>query len=209
MKKNGFPNTKIRNTFHLGNDQLLELPALSFQSTEKALCFMGTLNWEPNVDGLVWFLNEVWPKIKEKETGVKMYVLGKNADQRIIEAVARQSDVELTGFVENLDEYLRKTRVYIAPLRIGSGMKVKVLEGLYRGVPSVTTSVGAEGLAVKSAEHLFIADDKKVFAKHCIDLLNEEELWTSLGRSSRELANKKYRWNDLFTAMDKDIESIL
>lgn len=204
-----FDIDKHRVTYHLGNDDLLDLPALDFEVTENALTFMGTLNWEPNVDGLVWFIDKVWPLIRTEQNHVKLYVLGKDPDQRIINAIGNDKGVILTGFVKNLDDYLKKTRVYIAPLRFGSGMKVKVLEGLYRGVPTVSTTVGVEGLEVENEKHLFVNDDEYQFAQYCLKLLNDKLVWESLSRESRSIADKKYRWKDLFKRMDDDLQELL
>jgi glycosyltransferase involved in cell wall biosynthesis len=200
--KNGFVLGQVATTYHLGNDQLLELPALSFSNTELAITFMGTLSWEPNIDGLVWFLKEVWPILKDRFPTLKFYILGKDPDQRIKVLAQDDTQVIFTGFVKELDEYLKKSRVYIAPLRFGSGMKVKVLEGLYRGVPTVSTSIGAEGLKVEDGKHIMIADEPKDFAEKCIRLLNDETLWKTLMYESRMLASNHYRWKPLFERMD-------
>lgn len=201
-KEHDFKVEKHRITYHLGNDHLLELPNIERNTTEKALSFIGTLSWEPNIDGLVWFLDHVWPQVLAKHSDCKLYVLGKSPDQRILAAAKGNPQVVFTGFVNDLDEYLRKTRVYLAPLRFGSGMKVKVLEGLYRGVPSVSTSVGAEGLEVRSGEEILIADEAPLFAQHCIALLDDVALWNKLRDQSRIVAKANYQWAPLFEKMD-------
>jgi len=103
---------------------------------------------------------------------------------------------------------LKKTRVYIAPLRFGSGMKVKVLEGLYRGVPMVSTSVGAEGLAVKNEQDILIADDNISFANSCITLLENKNRWETVRDNSRKIAKEKYRWKPLFEKMDLSLKAL-
>ena len=205
-KNHGFKVNKHHETFHLGNESLLELPDLKFEATEKAITFMGTMSWEPNIDGIVWFIEEVWPSIKAQERDCKLYLLGKAPDERIIKAANEDNNVIFPGFVKDLDTYLKKTRVYIAPLRFGSGMKVKVLEGLYRGNPTVSTSVGAEGLLVKSGEHLIIADDAQAFAKACLALINQQKTWENISKNSRKLAAEEYRWEPLFERMDEALK---
>ncbi|MBL4710265.1 MAG: glycosyltransferase [Flavobacteriales bacterium] len=207
--KHGFNTSKHQSTFHLGNDTLLELPDLEFNETEKAITFIGTLSWEPNIDGIVWFLEHIWPSILTRHSDCKLYILGSSPDDRIKKAAKHYSQVIFTGFVDKLEDYLKKTRVYIAPLRFGSGMKVKVLEGLYRGTPSVTTSVGAEGLAIRNEQEVMIADGPEKFAKHCLTLLEDETLWAKLRDNSRKLAAKKYRWSDLFQQMDLSFKKLM
>ncbi|MEQ8907843.1 MAG: glycosyltransferase [Vicingaceae bacterium] len=208
-KKHGFQLSNFSTTYHLGNDQLLAKEDLKFEETELALTFMGTLSWEPNVDGLLWFLNEVWPTLKTKFPQLIFYILGKEPDERIKKRCANEAQIVFTGFVEDLDDYLKKTRVYLAPLRFGSGMKVKVLEGLYRGVPTVSSSVGAEGLQVKDGQHIMIADTAEGFISKCILLLEEADTWTQLRNQSRKVAAEKYRWAPLFERMDEALKKLI
>lgn len=208
-RKHGFQLGNIQVTYHLGNDTLLDLPNIEFSSTELAITFMGTLSWEPNVDGLLWFIENVYPKVLEKYPNCKLYVLGKNPDERLLKAAENFEFIVFTGFVEDLDSYLKKTRVYIAPLRFGSGMKVKVLEGLYRGVPTVSTSVGAEGLKVEDNKHIMIADEPDTFARKCIQLLEDEKCWNRLLTNSRLLAKQEYQWKPLFERMNLELKKVL
>lgn len=207
-KKYGFDISKHAITYHLGNDNLLELPSLEFEKTEKAITFIGTLSWEPNIDGICWFIENCWAIIKNQHPDCKLYILGKNPDQRIRKAAKKDPQIIFTGFVKNLDIYLEKTRVYIAPLRFGSGMKVKVLEGLYRGTPCVTTSVGGEGLEIKNEEHILISDDANSFSSDCLRLLENKTLWVKLRDNARKIAKDKYRWDDLFLAMEKSMKKL-
>ncbi len=207
--KQGIDTSHHNVTYHLGNDTLLALPDLKFEETELAISFMGTLSWEPNIDGLVWFIKEVWPLIKESQPKVILYIMGKNPDNRIIEAINKDQNIILTGFVKDLDTYLKKTRAYIAPLRFGSGMKVKVLEGLYRGVPSVATTVAGEGLELEKGKDIFIEDKPKEFADACMVLLSEESTWNQFRDNSRKIAREKYTWIELFKQMDKSFENLI
>lgn len=206
---NGFKTDKHKFTYHLGNDELLQLPPLAFKETEGALSFMGTLSWEPNIDGLLWFIKNVWPKIIEKKPECSFYIMGKKGDKRIQEAAKPFKNIIFTGFVKEVENYLKKTTVYIAPLRFGSGMKVKVLEGLYRGVPMVSTSVGAEGLALEDGKHILIADEAHAFAQACLRLLEDQLLWEKLSDNSRAVAREKYQWKPLFEQMDVELKKVL
>ncbi|MFT6167165.1 MAG: glycosyltransferase involved in cell wall biosynthesis [Vicingaceae bacterium] len=208
-KKYHFDTQKHHLTYHLGNDNLLELPDLQFKSTEKAFTFIGTLSWEPNIDGICWFIDNCWTKIQQTHPEVKLYILGSNPNERILKSAKSDPNIVFTGFVQDLDTYLQKTRVSIAPLRFGSGMKVKVLEGLYRGTPTVTTSVGAEGLELINGENSIIADNPKNFIDGCLTLLENEKLWNSFRDKTRKLAAEEYTWKALFAKMEKSIQEII
>lgn len=206
--KHGFSVTKHKSTFHLGNDSMLKLPNLEFSKTEKAISFIGTLSWEPNIDGICWFLDNCWNTLKQNQPDLKLYILGKDPDERILKSAKNDSQIIFTGFVKELDSVLQKTRAYIVPLRFGSGMKVKVLEGLYRGNPCVTTSVGAEGLKLTDSDNIFIADEAKKFTNDCITLLENESIWNKFRDKVRALAKAEYTWDALFEKMDKELKDL-
>lgn len=207
--KSGFQTKKHAVTYHLGNDTLLTLPDIEFSKTEKALTFIGTLSWEPNIDGICWFIDNCWSQIQQAHPEVKLYILGSNPNERILKSAKNNPNIIFTGFVQDLDTYLQKTRVYIAPLRFGSGMKVKVLEGLYRGTPTVTTSVGAEGLELINGENSIIADNPKSFIDGCLTLLENEKLWNSFRDKTRKLAAEEYTWHALFAKMERSMQKII
>lgn len=208
-KKAGFDTEDLKITYHLGNDQLLMLDNIEFNATEKALLFMGTLSWEPNIDGMLWFIREVYPKLLKKHPELTLYILGKLADERLQNACKDFPNIQLCGFVKDIDQYLQKSRVFLAPLRFGSGMKVKVLEGMYRGIPMVTTSVGAEGLDVSDQEELYIADDAKSFSEKTMLLLENKEAWEKTRDLSRKKAAQLYTWQPLFDKMDEELRKVL
>lgn len=206
LQQIGATKTKYMETYHLGDGKLLDAPALHFSNSENALLFVGTLTWEANVDGLLWFLKEGWQALKAKQPDLKFYIVGKNPDQRIVEQVKTLGeDVVLTGFVEDLEPYFQKCRVFVSPLRFGSGIKVKVMNAMYRGIPTVTTSVGAEGLAVKHGQELMINDEMPAFVESTDKLLNEQATWATLSKKSRALANEKYTWDAVMKIVDESL----
>lgn len=192
----GIEASKFKTTYHLGEDNLLDEPALDFNSTEKSILFLGTLSWEANVNGLLYFIENVFPRILEAEPDTRFYIVGKNADERLSTATKDHPNILLTGFVDNVEPIYKKSRVFVLPLLFGSGMKVKFLNALYRGIPTVSTEIGAEGLEVKHQEEAFVANDEEEFAFYCLELLRNEEVWKSMQNKGRKLANEKYRWTD-------------
>jgi glycosyltransferase involved in cell wall biosynthesis len=205
LVKIGADRTKFYETYHLGDDQLLEQPDLTYEQTELVLLYIGTLSWEANIDGLVWFNKEIWPQLKANHPGIKWVIIGKHADGRLKEIAKEDNQVELTGFVEDVEPYFRKSRVFITPLRFGSGIKVKVINALYRGIPCVTTSIGTEGLKVKDGESVFIKDQPEAFVKAIDTLLTDKNTWEKLKTNSREIARQYYTWEAVLENIERAI----
>ena len=201
LAQGGVNPAKIANTYHLGDDSQLDLPELKFSNTQKKIMYVGFLGWEANVVGLIWFIENVWPSLLQEQPDLKFDIVGKNPDQRLVDAAAIYPGITLTGFVEDLEEVYKEARVSVAPLLFGSGMKVKVLDALARGIPTVTTPVGAEGVDYVNDRHLSVAKDAEAMAKATLRLLEDEELWNVMCRSSRELISERYTWKQLFTSM--------
>ncbi len=209
LMSQGVPEEKMRNTFHLGDDSQLELPELRYEDTQKKLMYVGFLGWEPNSQGLLWFIQQVWPLLLKRHPDLRFDVVGKDADIRLQQAVAEFDGISLRGFVDDLQTVYRDSRVSVAPLLFGSGMKVKVLDAMARGMPTVTTSVGAEGIEIENSKHLLVADDPAEMADHIDDLLSDPVLWQRLQRCSRALVQERYTWTQLFKQMHSALDMAL
>lgn len=202
----GCDRSKFRETFHLGDDSQLTLDELNFADTQEQLFCVGTLNWEANVDGLIWFLQQIWPVIKAKRPGIGFKIAGGKPDPRLIAITDDLTDVELLGFVDDLEPYFKASRLFIAPLRFGSGIKVKVLNTMCRGLPIVTTSIGAEGLEVRHMKHMAIADSVDETCASIEQLLDDEEKWTTIRDGSREVIREKYTWSRVLGNMISELD---
>ena len=199
----------IRDTFHLGDDTQLKLAELSFENSLDKLMYVGFLGWEPNVQGLLWFIAEVWPLLVDQHPHLQFDIVGKNPDRRLQEAAAPWEGIRLTGYVADLQTVYQDSRVSVAPLLFGSGMKVKVLDAMARGMPTVTTSVGAEGIDFENGRHLLVADEAAEMASHILALLENASLWQRLQENSRDLIAERYTWRELFRNMHREIDSAL
>ena len=209
LAASGVDKTTIRDTYHLGDDSQLDLPELRFSDTRKKLMYVGFLGWEPNAQGLLWFIESVWPLLVSRQPDLVFDIVGKGADERLRAAVARHPGIRLRGFVEDLQTVYRESRVSVAPLLFGSGMKVKVLDSMARGMPTVTTPVGAEGIAAESGRHLLIAEDAEAMADQVLAALSFPELWRRLRTESRALVRERYTWSQLFDNMHRDLRLAL
>jgi polysaccharide biosynthesis protein PslH len=205
LVKIGAPSGKFYNTYHLGDTEWLQAEALSFEKTEQALFFVGTLTWEANVDGLIWMLKEVWPLAKMQLPDLQFYIVGKHPDTRLVDLVSHMNGVHLEGFREDLEPYYQRCRVFVAPLRFGSGIKVKVMNALYRGIPTITTSIGAEGLQVVRTEHIWIAETPQQWVDGITTLMEDKGVWERISSNSRQLAATHYTWGSV---MEKVREAV-
>jgi len=204
----GAERSKCKVTYHLGDDSQLTLQDMVFKETSKQLLYVGTLNWEANIDGLLWFFESIWPDVLEKDPDIVLKIVGKNPDPSLIEAAKDLRNIEFTGFVEDLEPLYKQSRVFIAPLRYGSGIKVKVLNAMCRGIPVVTTAIGAEGLDVQSGKHLTISHPLINMSNDILNLINNEALWKTTSVQSREIVKAKYTWKIVLDEMNKYLEEL-
>jgi glycosyltransferase involved in cell wall biosynthesis len=205
----GADRSKCRVTYHLGDESTLNQPPLDYEATEPSLLYVGTLTWEANVDGLLWFLAEVWPGVKQQHPQVRFRIAGKNPDARLLQAAVGDSSIEFLGFVEDLEPLFQSSRVFVAPLRFGAGIKVKVLSGMGRGLPTVTTSVGSEGLQVQHLRHAAIADQAPDMVAAIHILLTDRGVWETLSRESRSLVESQYTWDQVLGSMQQELQTLL
>ena len=200
---------KLAPTMHLGDDNQLKLPRLRWSATTASLLYVGHLKWEPNVQGLIWFLKESWPTLKERYPELKLNIVGADPDHRLIELTAGDSRVTLQGFQEHLEPWIKSSRVFIAPLLMGSGTKVKVINALTRGIPTVTTPVGAEGLGVKHLRELAIAESAEEMTSHISSLISNRSLWQRMVVRSQRAAARKFTWSRVLGRMQEDLDALL
>jgi O-antigen biosynthesis protein len=152
----------------------------------KDILFLGGFWHTPNGDGVTWFVNEIWPKIRSWEPKVQFIIAGSyvNAD---IKALEQSPGVKVVGYVEDLKELFDTCRVFVAPLRYGAGMKGKVGHSLTYGLPLVSTSIGAEGIPIEPDEDFLLANTADEFAASVIRLLQNDELWRKFQRHGQDI----------------------
>lgn len=209
LARGGINEEKIAPTYHLGDDSQLDLPPLSYDGTQKRLMYVGFLGWEANVVGLLWFIENVWPSLLAAHPDLQFHIIGKDADERLEALAAIYPGIRLCGFVEDLEQEYSQARVSVAPLLFGSGMKVKVLDAMARGMPTVTTPVGAEGIDYIDGEHLAVAASAQEMANAVLGLLGDDQRWRRLSLGSRKLVNARYTWRALFEAMHRRLDKAL
>jgi len=172
-----------------------------------SLIFVGAMDWLPNIEGILWFYKDIFPQIKQEISEAKLYVVGKNPPNCIKKLQGK--DTIITGFVEDVREYIAKGAVFIVPLKIGSGVRIKILNALSMGKAIVSTSIGCEGIDVINEKNIYIADSEKEFARNVIFLLNNENERKKLGEEGIKLVNKKYRWEKIVDDLEKEYKAII
>lgn len=163
------------------------------QEKPNSLIFVGDLLWTPNVDGIWWFVQEVFPLIKKEIPEITLHIVGRGGERTLKKVRARGIDV--TGYVRDVRPHIRSSSVYVVPLRAGGGIRIKVLEALAMRKAIVSTTVGCEGIDVESGRDIFIADSPEMFAEATIELLRNSALREELGRNGRRLIERKYTWD--------------
>ena len=160
------------------------------QERELSLCFIGSLDWMPNVEGLNWFLYKVWPEIIQQYPEIKLHVAGRNTPPAIEQLNLK--NVVVHGEVPDAKHFIGAHHVMIVPLFSGSGMRVKILEGMALGRVVISTTLGAEGIEATDGEELLIADSVEDFVR-CIGQLREHPgRLNTIGNSAREFVKDHY-----------------
>jgi len=143
--------------------------------------FLADFDNKANHDATLWFCNEVWPRIRKRLPNVKLHLAGNNIRAELVSG----DSIEILGYVASIKDALEKYRVFISPIRYGTGIKTKNLHALGNGIPLITTTVGAEGMDLKDGESALVADTAGEFANKAVELHSNRELWQKLASNGR------------------------
>lgn len=155
------------------------------------LAFIGSLDWMPNQEGIDWFLNKVWPVIIKKNPEIKLHIAGRNAPNHYEHKIHRKN-VIFHGEVDNAMNYLTQYQFMIVPLLSGSGMRVKIVEGMATGRVVFTTTIGAEGLNAKHQENIFIEDNPQKMADTILDVIFNPQKTKKVSENAREFIQNNF-----------------
>jgi glycosyltransferase involved in cell wall biosynthesis len=172
------------------------------------LLFFGRLDYFPNIDGLQYFAREVLPLLKLERPQLRVSLVGAAATREVRELVAGTPALRLTGRVPDVRASLAGAAIVVVPLRVGGGTRLKILEALSMAKPVVSTSVGAEGLAVRDGEHLRIADSPAEFARAVDELLANPAAAKRLGENGRALVQQRYDWAQVRSVVARSLAVI-
>lgn len=169
------------------------------------IVFYGALSYEPNVDGLRWFLRDIWPKIRKALPDVQLHVAGRASPA--VELFAREPGVQLCGFVESISSFVHDAALLVVPLRMGGGTRIKILEAWALGLPVVSTTLGCEGLDALDGETLYVSDEPDSFARACVDLLCVPDKGRDMAQRAFEFAKPRFDWPALAPRLEAALVS--
>jgi sugar transferase (PEP-CTERM/EpsH1 system associated) len=166
-----------------------------------ALVFTGKMDFRPNVDAMLWFARRVLPRIRERVPQAHLWVVGQRPHRRL-RSLQDDPHVTLTGWVEDVRPYIAGAAVYVAPLRVGGGTRLKLLEAMAMERAVVSTRLGAEGFPVSQGRELVLADRPGHFASAVVDLLRDPRRRAELGHSARRFVQTGYDWQALIPRLE-------
>jgi glycosyltransferase involved in cell wall biosynthesis len=173
------------------------VPPLSRPAAPGVL-FLGGMHWPPNADGVRWFARAALPAIHAAHPAATFYAIGKQPPAEL----AARPNVDAPGYVDDPDAYWAKSQVFVVPLLAGGGMRVKILDAWARGVPVVSTTIGAEGLDYHDGENLLLADTPAAFAQAVNQVLADPALAARLAEAGRRTVAAGYDWRVIYPAWD-------
>jgi sugar transferase (PEP-CTERM/EpsH1 system associated) len=187
------PNCSI-SVVPTGVDTQKYVPSAPAAANPPRIVFTGSMDWEPNIDAVVYFCAQVLPKIRSESPSAIFQIVGRNPHPSVQQLAS--AAVEVTGTVASVSDYLRAATVIVVPLRIGGGTRLKIFEAMAMGKAVVSTSIGAEGLDVKDGRDLILADDAAALCDAITVLLRDAELRRRYEEAAAKLA-VQYDWSNI------------
>ncbi len=162
---------------------------------EPAIMFTGQYETLPNLDAVAWFVDRIWPELKKRHPQLRFYVIGPGSEAMLKHIAKKDASIVVTGRVDDIRPYLHRSKVFVCPVRLGSGFHFKNLEAMAAGTPVVTTQLGAEGMPMQNGDNCFIADQPEKMVMAISLLLADDELRAEIAYNARKLVERKFEWN--------------
>jgi polysaccharide biosynthesis protein PslH len=162
-----------------------------------------------NVDAALWFYREVFPLVRRELPDARFIIAGYGPPQELTSLAEQDPQVEVTGFVDDIDRCYKEAAVFVAPILTGGGIIVKILDALAAGRPVVATSIGNEGIAAQPGRDLLIADDPLTFAAHVIKLLQDTECARTLAANGAEFVRQHYSLTSVITRLEENLAEVV
>jgi len=176
--------------------------------TPASLVFTGSMDWYPNEDAIMYFIAEILPGLRREVPGLSLAVVGRDPADRL-RAACGAAGVQVTGTVADVRPHVAEAAVYVVPLRIGGGTRLKIFEALAMGKAVVSTRVGAEGLPIVPGEHFLQADSPADFTQAVVTLLKDPDRRHALGRAGRRLVEERYSWTQVTRQFEGHCEEVV
>ncbi|MFZ2487542.1 MAG: glycosyltransferase [Anaerolineae bacterium] len=166
-----------------------------------ALVFTGKMDFRPNIDGVTWFANDVLPLVRRAVPDAQFVIVGKEPHPRV-QALTQQPGVTVAGFVPDIRAHIAAAAVYVAPLRMGGGTRLKVLEAMAMRRALVSTQLGSEGFSLQDGREVLFADDAEAFARAVVALLNDPARRKQMGAAARQFVEQHYGWQAIVPRLE-------
>src|SRR5713101_1638214 len=171
------------------------------------LVFLGSMDWMPNIDGVCYFVEEIFPFVLAERPGCTLAIAGRRPTPKVQRLTERNPNIQVTGTVQDIRPHLWGSSISIVPLRIGSGTRLKIYESMAAKVAVVSTTIGAEGLEIHPPEDIRIADDPREFARHCLELLEDAGTRGRVAEAGRRLVSSRFSWAQVTRRMEELLTS--
>jgi len=181
------------------------LPRTKPFNKRAGLLFVGNFNHPPNLDAVNYFIMKIWPVVKGKIPGIKIYIVGDRSEEF---CRFHDKNIKVTGFVPDTQPYLQACRVSVAPLRYGAGMKGKIGEAMISGIPVVTTDIGSEGMGLVDGKHVLVANNPDEFATAITRLYTDEKLWHNLVENGKNHIKQNYSTEAVAKKLDNLVKGV-
>ncbi len=172
------------------------------------MLFVGDMAYAPNDEGVREFAEEVLPLVQRHVPGARLTIVGRSPSPALEAIAERRNDVAVTGFVEDMMPYIARAKVFVVPIRYGAGTRLKVLQAFACGLPTVATSIGAEGIDCTDGSDIVIADDNADMARRIVDLMTNRAWYASIRARCRDKALALYDWNVIGEALRDDLRHL-
>ncbi len=159
------------------------------------LVFTGSMDWMPNEDAVIYTMESILPLIEAELDEVEFFVVGRNPTERLRNLAAAHPRLTVTGEVDDIRPFVHDAEVYVVPLRVGGGTRLKIFEAMAMGKAIVSTTIGAEGLPVTSGTNIVLADRPDDFAREVVSLLRQPAVRKDMGAAARTLVEERYSWS--------------
>ena len=169
-------------------------PDGNVEKDEFNLVFTGSMDWLPNDDAIHWFVEEILPLIRDRIPKISLTIVGRNPSQRLLELSKKEMSIIVTGRVEDVRPFMNKASVYVVPIRIGGGTRLKIYEAMAMELPVVSTTIGAEGLPIKNDVEINLCDTPHEFAEAVIKLLTEKKVAKTIASKAAKKVREEFGW---------------
>ena len=167
-----------------------KMPCKTPFSQREGIMFIGGFRHNPNEDGIIWFVEKIFPLISKAQPKIALTIVGNNPTKKVLSY--RSDCIIVTGYMENVTPYFEKSKLSVCPLRYGAGIKGKIGQSMAHGLPVVTTNIGAEGMGLTDNENVLIADNEDLFAEKVLNLYNCKELWERISSNSQKFIDDHF-----------------